>query len=142
MADETKSVRRAKLILLVVVLVCVAVSTSLIIAVIEGLLGGKRPGSAVSSPAAEDLKSNDIAVLASYGKSPACQGCHETEFREWAESHHALAERPVRDDSDRRAFDPARTMVENVRTSEVRVAEQKFEIVTTGLDGTNRAFVA
>lgn len=144
--DETQNARRAKRILLVVVLLCVGVSLSLIIAVIEGSRSGGGKQAEVTGPTAAGRKADSSAdqntVLASYGKSASCQSCHETEFREWAGSHHGLAERPVREDADRAAFDPSRTIAEPGHMSEVRRAQQKFEISTLGLGGSNQTFTA
>jgi Flp pilus assembly protein TadD len=141
MADEPTNARRAKMILLVVVLLCVGISTSLIIAVIEGPRRGGRSRSSNPATNNQDSRLEGAALLASYGKSATCQSCHPIEFQQWASSHHALTERPISGDLDRSAFDPPRRIVEPARTSEVRVAEGKFEIVTTGLGSSNEVFV-
>src|SRR5436190_4280105 len=126
MADETQSARRAKRVLLVVVLLCIGVSLSLIIFVIEGSRGEKKPDS--TRPAvSEEFKPDARAVLASYGKSLTCLTCHRSEYQEWAGSHHALAERPTRADLDRPAFEPARNVLVATNLSQVRLPEQRFE---------------
>src|SRR5205807_2456678 len=111
--DGAKSARRAKMILLVVVLFCMAVSLALIVAVMEGPRAKKQEGAtAGQSPGKQDSTAEEASVFAAYGTSATCQSCHETEFRDWAGSHHALAERPARQNLDRAAFDPARNIVE------------------------------
>jgi len=82
----------------------------------------------------------DAAVFAAYGTSPSCQSCHEEEFRNWATSHHARAERPIEPALDTAAFQPPHRIVHGTQHSEARVTNGQFQLVTQGLNGTNQPF--
>ena len=85
---------------------------------------------------------DDKTVYAGYGGSKSCGDCHAKEFAEWAESHHALAERAVDPAQDRSAFEPPRTIQHGSQSSEVRFTNDTCEVLTTGLDGQRHAFKA
>ncbi len=46
----------------------------------------------------------------------SCRECHAEDFRDWASSHHAHANRPIEESLDRPAFTPARVVVEGEST--------------------------
>jgi hypothetical protein len=83
----------------------------------------------------------DVEVFATYGTSPTCKSCHEEAYANWAKSHHALAERMVDAELDRGAFDPPRHIRHGTQSSEARATNGVFQLVTTGLSGTNEVFV-
>jgi HEAT repeats/Tetratricopeptide repeat/Cytochrome c552/Cytochrome c554 and c-prime len=70
--------------------------------------------------------------LAAYAGSASCRECHSTEYDLWAKSHHSLAERPVQPEMDQSAFAPARTIKHVSQTSQTRIQNGKYEIVTLG----------
>ncbi|MCS6860100.1 MAG: hypothetical protein NZT92_07265, partial [Abditibacteriales bacterium] len=70
-----------------------------------------------------------------YAGSARCRECHEEVYNLWKNSHHALAERALDPAIDRVAFDPPRTFRHGSQTSQARVAEGGFEIVTLGGEG-------
>ncbi|MSU60088.1 MAG: tetratricopeptide repeat protein [Pedosphaera sp.] len=80
-------------------------------------------------------------ALSAYGKSPSCKSCHEEAFANWEKSHHALAERNLDAAQDKTAFDPARKIHHGTQNSEARLTNDRFELVTTGLDGGKKTFV-
>ncbi|HWE01978.1 MAG TPA: tetratricopeptide repeat protein [Tepidisphaeraceae bacterium] len=81
----------------------------------------------------------DDAVLAGYGGSETCKNCHRGEYDRWSTSHHALAERPVAAEHDRIAFDPPRTIAHGAQTSQARIHNGTYQLVTMGLSGKRQA---
>ena len=76
---------------------------------------------------------------ASVGKTPGakitsetCRECHQREYGLWASSHHVLAERPVRAEIDRAAFEPVRLFKTGSVTNLARIESGQFQIVTLG----------
>ncbi len=78
------------------------------------------------------LKQVERNDFGGYAGSASCRDCHSTEYDLWAKSHHALAERPVQPEADQPAFAPTRTIKHVSQTSQARVQDGKYEIVTLG----------
>jgi predicted CXXCH cytochrome family protein len=93
-----------------------------------------------SNPASVAMTNSDATVFAAYGKSPSCKSCHEEAYKNWEKSHHALAERPMDGAIDSPAFEPARQIKHGTQQSEVRLANDKFQLITQGLSKTNQTF--
>jgi tetratricopeptide (TPR) repeat protein len=72
-------------------------------------------------------------VFATYAGSASCRDCHRSEYERWAPSHHGLAERTIRPELDKPAFDPPRTFHHGSQTSDVRISGDAYQIVTVGL---------
>ena len=53
---------------------------------------------------------------AQYAGSQSCKACHAELFAQWEMSNHGMAERPLRDDLDKTAFDPAKTVAHGTQT--------------------------
>jgi Flp pilus assembly protein TadD len=96
--------------------------------------GRSRPDRPPSAP------DSDATIFATYGTSPTCRTCHEEAFKNWAGSHHALAERPIEPALDTPAFAPPHPISHGSQQSEARVTDGKFQLVTQGLGRTNQAF--
>jgi predicted CXXCH cytochrome family protein len=73
--------------------------------------------------------------ISAYAGSASCRECHEKIYHLWKNSHHALAERELNPAIDRIAFDPPRTFRHGTQTSQARVADGRFEVVTLGGEG-------
>ena len=73
------------------------------------------------------------ADYAAYAGPETCRGCHPVEYQRWSQSAHGVAERPLRPDTDRLAFAPARSFQHGVETATVRAKDGQFQIVTLGL---------
>lgn len=86
-------------------------------------------------PAREAILKPQTEVFSTYAGSASCRKCHEKESVAWEASHHALAERAPRDDLDGPAFEPPRTFTHGSQTTEVRLQDGVYEIVSTGLEG-------
>ncbi len=84
----------------------------------------------------------EAALFSSYGKSPSCKSCHEEAFHLWANSHHALAERPIDPGLDASAFESYFTIRHGSQRSRVQRSGDRFQLLTTGLDGRQQAFTA
>ena len=80
--------------------------------------------------------------FAHYGGSKSCADCHQTEYRAWQTSHHALAERPPGLASDQKAFAPARAFNQGVEHTSVRLDGTNFLVTCIGRSNTNETFVA
>ena len=83
----------------------------------------------------------DQAIFATYGGSPTCRSCHQDAYRLWEGSHHAMAERPIDPAIDSVAFQSHFKIRHGSSRDYVRTRRGKFEIVTTGPDGRQQAFV-
>ncbi len=81
-----------------------------------------------------------LDVHAAYGKSPSCRSCHEEAYANWEKSHHALAERVMDPALDRGAFEPVHKIRHGTQSSEARMTNGVFQLVTTGLDGKVQPF--
>jgi tetratricopeptide (TPR) repeat protein len=56
---------------------------------------------------------------AAYAGSVSCRDCHQEEYRLWAHSHHALAERAISPEIDRAAFSPNRSLGQGNQAAEM-----------------------
>lgn len=72
------------------------------------------------------------AVFATYAGAASCKECHAAMFEKWAPSNHGMAERLLRDDLDRSAFDPPRTISHGTQTTEARISGGVHQIVSLG----------
>jgi len=77
---------------------------------------------------------------ATWAGSETCRECHAQAFGSWADSHHALAERPLDPDLDRQAFEPERELSFGGLSSKARVRSGRMELVTQGIDGPAQVF--
>ncbi len=82
----------------------------------------------------------DAAVYPEYAGSASCRPCHREIYDEWAGSHHALAQRPLRPELDDRAFNPPRRIVHGSRTDEAAVVDGVYTLTTVDATGANRPF--
>ena len=89
--------------------------------------GGSGTAEIVAAP---ELSAEEIH--ADYAGSESCRDCHEDQFNEWTGSHHQLAERGVSKPLDELAFHPHRTIKHATQTSETKVDNEQFQIVTLG----------
>ena len=87
-----------------------------------------RLSSASPAPIVED----EQTALAGYAGSESCRECHPQDYDLWAKSNHGLAERPVQPALDRAAFDPPRRFLHGTQSTEVRVRDGAYEVVTLG----------
>ncbi len=94
----------------------------------------KKGASILGAGAGLSIES-DQSVFAQYGGSPSCRDCHEEAFDAWEKSHHAFAERPVKADLDRRAFDPPRTFHHGTQDSASRWTNDTAIVTALGLSG-------
>jgi hypothetical protein len=78
----------------------------------------------------------ETKTFAGYAGSASCKECHPVEYDHWAQSSHGLAERSLRPEMDRPAFDPSRSFKHGSQTTTVRAKDSKYQIVTLGF-GTN-----
>ena len=67
-----------------------------------------------------------------YAGSESCRECHAAECELWRSSNHGLAERPIRPELDRAAFDPPALSSTARQSTEVGVRHEQFALVTTG----------
>lgn len=84
-------------------------------------------------PAAFHMPDEKV-TFATYAGSQTCQNCHAEQFAKWATSNHGLAERALRDDMDKVAFDPPQTFTHGTQTTEARLRDGHYEIVALGFN--------
>jgi predicted CXXCH cytochrome family protein len=84
----------------------------------------------------------DSAIFASYGKTPSCISCHQDAYQLWQGSHHALAERPINVALDSTAFEPPFKIRHGSQTSQARLTNGQFQVVTRGFGGDSQVFQA
>lgn len=82
---------------------------------------------------------DERVVFATYAGSASCQECHAEEYEQWQDSHHGRAERLVDAKTDGAAFEVHRFRHGTQETS-VRMTNGQFQIITTGLHGTQEVF--
>lgn len=75
---------------------------------------------------------DEQAVFATYAGSDSCRECHASAFEKWAQSNHGMAERPLRSDLDRIAFDPPKVISHGTQTTEAKMSGGEFQIVSLG----------
>ncbi len=123
------SARRLQLWILVSGSVALAAATGIFLASSDepsrDPQGGKRPNPTRPT----------VPVERSYAGSASCRECHAGQYELWASSHHALAERTLDFERDRKAFEPARDVSFGGIRSSLRERDGRLEIVTQGRDG-------
>jgi tetratricopeptide (TPR) repeat protein len=75
----------------------------------------------------------EAKAFAQYAGAESCRECHAAAFDKWKGSHHGLAERRVDPRLDRGAFEPPREIKAGTQTSEARMEEGMFQLITAGL---------
>jgi tetratricopeptide (TPR) repeat protein len=95
------------------------------------------PGEAPSDKPAPVVE-REAEAFAAYAGSASCRECHREAYALWAKSNHGLAERHLRPEMDRAAFEPARSFPHGTQSSDVRLREGHYQVVTLGF-GSNRA---
>jgi len=70
-----------------------------------------------------------------YAGSESCLECHEEAYRDWKDSHHARAQRPIEPALDRQAFDPPRTIHHGTQTSSAQIRNGRYTLTTMGPKG-------
>src|SRR5689334_5783800 len=83
---------------------------------------------------------SDTQIFPGYGKSPSCISCHEEAYKLWQGSHHALAERPINPALDSVAFQPGQKVRHGSQTSELRLTNGLYQVVTRGFGGDAQVF--
>ncbi len=78
--------------------------------------------------------------FAAYAGSASCRDCHRVDYDLWAQSQHALAERPLEPHTDRLAFDPPRQIKHGDETTTVQITNGVYQIVTLGLESNRQPF--
>lgn len=86
------------------------------------------------------VNAKPAAGYAAFAGSESCRGCHPVEYQRWSQSAHGVAERPLRLEADRRAFEPARNFRHGTDTTTVRAKDGQFQIVTLGSEGNLQPF--
>jgi tetratricopeptide (TPR) repeat protein len=102
--------------------------------------GWNRSGPGVGStssdsPRFDTWQEPEKAVFGRYAGSSSCRECHPEAYSAWARSNHGLAERPLKPDWDRPAFDPPQTVAHGTQTSEARLSNGVYQVVTLGRNG-------
>jgi len=92
------------------------------------------PAAKDSAPSSFQLEAEQ-EVFAQYGGSASCRECHEEAYALWERSNHGLAERPVRAEVDRMAFDPARSFHHGSQSTTVQWVDDRAEVKVLGLSG-------
>ncbi len=86
-----------------------AVCLPLVMAFVVGIGGSiSSAARAVAPDAGHHQPDESTNKYSAYAGSASCLECHAEEFKKWAGSHHAEAERLIRTNRDQAAFDPAR----------------------------------
>ena len=86
-----------------------------------------------ASSSAPTLIEPEAKAFAGYAGSTNCRSCHASEFDQWTQSNHGLAERPLEGYRDRAAFVPPQKIQHGSQTSEARLTrDDKPEIITLG----------
>lgn len=138
---KTKPPLRTGKLFLVAMLLAVVVPASVALWVGTSRMHSRPAKPVTPQTEVAATRSTDAEVFAGYGKSPTCKSCHEEAYANWEKSHHALAERVIDSKLDHSAFEPARTIRHGTQSSEARMTNGVFQLVTKGLSGTNEVFV-
>ncbi len=97
---------------------------------------GRTPApTATSRPHDTSILPDQTRAYASYAGSASCRECHVEIFEQWADSHHARAERPVHPELDRPAFDPPRAFHHGAQETAVHCTGTNFLVSARGLSG-------
>src|SRR5262249_35503847 len=84
------------------------------------------------SASSPHVTNDDRQIFAKYGGSESCKDCHRREYDLWSASNHGLAERNLRPEMDRKAFEPARSFKHGSQTTTVRIQGGQSQIITLG----------
>ena len=124
----------------------IGIATAVIAALMVGKFLAKPRYTMVETPVAAEAKpartplpivpivEPEAEAHAQYAGSQSCRPCHAELFAQWEKSNHGMAERPLRNDLDKPAFDPPKTAKHGTQTSEARMVDGKPELVTLGYD--------
>lgn len=120
---------------------------AVVIAAAGAWLTGRKPNPDVKTLSAKQTsgeppsgKGEDKQTYQAYAGSASCRQCHQEEYRLWSSSHHGLAQRLPDPKVDDAAFDPSRTLHQANQTTAVRKTGAGYEILATGLNGTQELF--
>ena len=91
-------------------------------------------------PAHSKSNMSPAAVRSASAGSASCRECHEEAYKNWSQSHHALAERLPNPKPDDDAFIPPRTFHHATQQTSFRGANGHYQLITAGLHGTNEVF--
>lgn len=80
-------------------------------------------------------------VYARYAGSASCKECHRKAYDAWAESNHGLAERNLRPELDKAAFDPPRSFTHATQTTSVKLVDGKAAVTTLGFDNKVESYI-
>ena len=105
----------------------------LVVGIVLFFFYAKRSGPLRNLPSSRDTRANDQQIFSDYGGSESCRECHGEEYQQWESSHHALAERLIRPETDRKAFEPASTFQHGSQTSELSWSNGTPQITCLGL---------
>ena len=83
---------------------------------------------------------NAAANYAAYAGSESCRNCHRADYDLWSQSHHALAERPLRTAADQPAFVPPRSLQHGSETTTFQATNGQCQIVTLGLESNRQPY--
>ena len=121
-----------------VVSIAIIAIAAVVVLIVRPHFRGKQISqlSPVARIAAEDALP-DQQVFAAYAGSSSCRSCHERAYESWSNSHHGLAERPVRGDLDSAAFHPSEHAGAEPTT---RLVNNVSQIAALGLSGKVESF--
>ncbi len=83
---------------------------------------------------------NEATHFTAFAGSESCRDCHRADYDLWAQSNHALAERPLQVATDRTAFNPPRDFKHGDETTTARIQNGQFQIVTLGLESNRQPY--
>ncbi len=123
--------RRPAKLLAAGALLLAAVATGI---VVRQFVAHQRAGDSAgrSTAAAAAIVEDEKTAFAGYAGSESCRVCHPREYELWVKSNHGLAERPVRPDMDRLAFEPPRSFRHGTQSTATRLHDGQYQVVTLG----------
>ena len=83
---------------------------------------------------------DEATAFAGYAGDAACKACHAPEFDKWATSHHGLAERPLRPDLDKAAFEPPKSFTHGTQTTTAQMAGDTAQVTALGFNNEVKPF--
>jgi predicted CXXCH cytochrome family protein len=89
--------------------------------------------SIIAGKCADSQEVRNKQLFAQYGGSESCRDCHADTFRQWQQSNHGLAERPVLPALDETAFNPARSLKAGTQDSSVNWSNGTAFVSSVGL---------
>ncbi len=106
----------------------------LVAAFVVGFVAVRRAtkSASPSNPAAPPIVEAEKSAFAAYAGSESCRECHEQAYDLWKKSNHGFAERLIKPEMERIAFDPPRRFRHGSQSSEARIRDGQYEIVTLG----------